>query len=76
MPPTFYFALGARARPHDTHYPGPGAAAKTLRVSCANIGDLLRDRADIAADQRRRTPTATPKLNQKGKNDDHAHGHV
>lgn len=37
---------------------------------------LLRDRADIAADQRRRTPTATPKLNQKGKNDDHANDHV
>lgn len=26
----------------------------------------LRDRADIAADQRRRTTTATPKLNQRG----------
>jgi hypothetical protein len=26
----------------------------------------LRDRADIAADQRHRTTTATPKLNQRG----------
>ena len=40
------------------------------------LRQLLRDRADIAADQRRRTPTATPKLNQKGKNDDHANDHV
>jgi len=30
------------------------------------LRQLLRDRADIAADQRRRTTTATPKLNQKG----------
>jgi hypothetical protein len=40
------------------------------------LRQLLRDRADIAADQRRRTTTAAPKLNQKGKNDDHAHDHV
>jgi hypothetical protein len=31
------------------------------------LRQLLRDRADIAADQRRRSVSTTPKLNQKGK---------